>query len=406
MNILYIDGVGVWGGASRSLYESISNLEDETINKYFLIVRGSVVNKYEELAEEIIICKGLSRFDNTEYSYYRGVRWLVLLREIYHLPFTIYGFIKAWHKWRNKIDLIHVNEITEIIPLIFAKIIFRKPVICHVRSVARLKSNSIRTRVIKYLLENHVTKIIAIDENVKSSLKISSSNLVIIHNSFTPNNRKEIDMNLRQSLEKIDKDVFKLGFVGNLLYSKGILDLVLATKKITSAGFEIKILIVGDDAKKNNRIFNEFFKMFGLRQDMKSEMINLISKLGLENNFVFLGSTFDIQSVYKLIDVNCFPSHFDAPGRPVFEAAFFKVPSIVSVSNPYDDTLINMETGIAINCKQPDKLYDAIRYFIENPEEVTRMGNNAYNLANINFDSIANSKKLKEIYYNVFTNQQ
>jgi glycosyltransferase involved in cell wall biosynthesis len=404
MNVLYIDGVGAWGGASRSLYEALNNLNDDSINKYFIIVRGTVVKKYNVLSKDTIICYGLTRFDNTQYSYYRGVRWIVLLREIFHLPFTFYGLFKAWYKWRDKIDLIHVNEITEIVPLLIAKFFFKKPIVCHVRSVARLNQLSFRSKLINFCLTKYVEIIIAIDENVKSSLNINSNKIITIHNSFTPNNNLDIDIALRKKIEQLKNEVFKLGFVGNLLFSKGIYDLVLAVKTIVDDGYKINVIIVGDDARKNSSFFNRVLKIMGIRQDMKSEILDLIKKMNLQDNFIFLGSTFDIQAIYKFIDVNCFPSHFNAPGRPVFEAAFFKVPSIVSVSNPKEDTLIHMETGFAIKGKDPEDLYNAIKYYLNNPAEKNRMGINAYKLADINFNATTNSQKLRNLYYDLINN--
>ena len=60
------------------------------------------------------------------------------------------------------------------------------------------------------------------------------------------------------------------------------------------------------------------------------------------------------------MDVLCFPSHYDAPGRPIFEAAFFGVPSIVAVRNPRPDTLVDGETGLAIRPHDADELAEAI----------------------------------------------
>jgi glycosyltransferase involved in cell wall biosynthesis len=96
-----------------------------------------------------------------------------------------------------------------------------------------------------------------------------------------------------------------------------------------------------------------------------------------------------------------FPSHFDAPGRPVFEAAFSSVPSIVSVDKPRADTLVHGETGLAIPVKSPSKLAEAILYFADNPSEVQRMGAKAKQLADSNFDPATNARKLLAVYTRV-----
>jgi glycosyltransferase involved in cell wall biosynthesis len=114
-----------------------------------------------------------------------------------------------------------------------------------------------------------------------------------------------------------------------------------------------------------------------------------------------MGPTIDIQRVYDRIDVITFPSHYDAPGRPVFEAAFFSVPSIVAVENPLPDTLVHGETGLAIPGRNPQKLAEAIMRFADYPDDVRRMGANARELAERNFCPDTNARKLLAIYKRV-----
>lgn len=402
MKILYIDGVGSWGGASRSLFESLSNIDDPKFEKYFLIVKGSVVKHYKSIATDVITCRGLTRFDNTLYSYYRGLRWLVLIREIKNIPYTIFGMTKAWLKWRNKIELVHVNELTEIIPLILAKILFRKPVVCHVRSVTRRKSRSIRNWLLNILVDRYVDTVIAIDKNVKNSLDFENSKIKIIHNSFTPTLLSSQNQILsKRLLELSDLKTFKVGFVGNLLYSKGIFDLVYAIENLTKFRENITVVIVGANSKVSNSFTKRVMNILGLNQNVMDEVIEYISKKNLTKHFVFLGSIYDVHRVYNILDINCFPSHFDAPGRPVIEASFSKVPSIVAVKNPQDDTIVHMETGYVIDSKNPNELSKAIQHFVDNPKEKHRMGENAYNLAQQNFDSKKNAEQLKDVYKNL-----
>lgn len=402
MKILYIDGVGSWGGASRSLYESISNIEDPNFEKYFLIVNGTVVKHYESIATDVIISKGLTRFDNTLYSHYRGLRWLVLFREIKNIPYTLFGITKAWFKWNNKIQLIHVNELTEIIPLILAKLIFRKPVVCHVRSVTRRKRRSIRNWLLNRFVNKYVDIIIAIDKNVKNSIDFDNSKIRIIHNSFTPKILHSHDLILTERLNKISElETFKVGFIGNLLYSKGIFDLVYAIEHLTQFRKNITVVVVGANSKESSSFTNGVMNVLGLKQNVMDQVKAYILEKNLSKHFVFLGSTYDVHRVYNILDINCFPSHFNAPGRPVIEASFSKIPSIVAVTNPQDDTIIHMETGYVINSKNPIELSKAILYFLDNPNEKKRMGENAFDLAHRNFDSKKNAEQLRDIYRNL-----
>ncbi|MNH28670.1 D-inositol 3-phosphate glycosyltransferase [compost metagenome] len=118
----------------------------------------------------------------------------------------------------------------------------------------------------------------------------------------------------------------------------------------------------------------------------------------MDECFHLFGPTLDIKYVYDRIDVLLFPSHFDAPGRPVFEAGFSSVPSIVAVENPSADTFVPNHTGLAIKARDANALAEAIAYFNDNPEERKRMGDNARQLALQNFTPETNAKKLLDIY--------
>src|SRR5690606_37681299 len=98
------------------------------------------------------------------------------------------------------------------------------------------------------------------------------------------------------------------------------------------------------------------------------------------------------------LDVLCFPSYLNAAGRPVFEAAFFGVPSIVAVRDAPPDTILNGSTGVCIDTPDPIALADAIEFLYRHPEERLKMGENALNLAHNNFDIVRNANHLLMIY--------
>jgi glycosyltransferase involved in cell wall biosynthesis len=397
VRILYLHMIGAFGGASRSLIEVVRALPKEEVEVLFVTPRGSAANAFRRIASDVIEVRGMSQFDNTRYSFYRGLRWLVLLREIFYLPFTIAGLVRARLRW-GSVDLIHVNEFTGLIPWLLARKLFSAPVVVHVRSLARVNKSSPITRWINYLLRNKADAVIAIDENVRASLP-SDLSVSVIHNSFSPGYKKK-DNNLQKTIQKIRKESFKVGFVGNLLRVKGLFELIEAAHILDQEGLDIEYLIVGDDAHRRSSLFKWLLRNLGLSQDVKKEILSMISQYGLANRFHFSGFTADIQSAYTAVDVLCFPSHYDAPGRPVFEAAFVGVPSIVAVREPHPDTLINGHTGLAIFPQDFIGLASAIRSLATNRDWCQSLGQSARDLAHNNFDVVKNSKLLLELYRN------
>lgn len=396
MKVLYIDGVGPFGGASRSLYEAVRALPAGSVDAYFVAQRGSALDFfYSEVATDVISTRGLTRFENTRFGYYRGVRWLVLLRELSYVPFTIIAIFRARKRWK-KFDVIHANEITEILPLLLAKYVFGAPALVHVRSSQRV-GRSWRCRWLHRCLRRSVAAVVAIDENVRSTLP-GDIRVDVIHNSFTPKRAQTPDPEISRKLQSLRPMSLKIGFVGNLHRSKGLMDLLDAAKIVREAGREVEFIIVGGNTRNDRGLKGWLLRKFGFAQSIQAELRERIEQYGLTDIFHLFGPTTDIQCVYEGIDVVCFPSHYDDPGRPVFEAAFSSVPCIAAVTCPRSDTLIHRETGLAVPMRDPARLAAAILYFADNRGEVQRMGANARELANRNFNPSKNAQTLLSVY--------
>jgi glycosyltransferase involved in cell wall biosynthesis len=388
---------GAFGGSSRSLVEVIRAFPEGTVEARFVAPRGSASGFFRELGD-VIEARDLSRFDNTRYSYYRGVRWLVLARELALVPATIISLRQAKRRW-GAVDLIHVNEFTGLLPWWLARLGFDAPVVVHVRSVARDDRGSLRTRLVNWMLRNKADAVIAIDETVRASLPADLS-VDVIHNAFLPKSPMEQDKVLDSEL-LVRAGSFKVGFVGNLLRVKGIHELIEAARITRDQGLDIEFVIVGDDAHSSRGLKARFLKMLGLGQNMRAEVEVAIDTHGLRDRVHLLGFTADISRLYRRMDVLCFPSHFDAPGRPIFEAAFLKVPSIVAVNNPKPDTLIDGISGIAIAPRDASQIAAAIARLANDRALAKKMGEAAYTLATENFSVTRNSEALLQVYHRV-----
>lgn len=394
MKILFIHMTGAFGGSSRSLTEAVRAFPGP-VDAHFLTPRGSVEGYFSKLGE-VIAVPGLSQFDNTLYSHYRGVRWLVILREIFHLPATFAAIRRARREWPD-IDLIHVNEFTGLLPAWLAKWLYRAPLVVHVRSVARSERNSWRTRFVNSFLRRHASAVVAIDETVRQSLP-KDLDINVIHNAFTPKPTAEPDRAFVSWVEAMRPSSLKVGFVGNLLKVKGILDLVEAARIARENGHDIEYLIVGDDAHSSKSLRARLLDLFGLNQNIRSDVEERLKAYGLEDDVHLMGFMSDIAQAYRYMDVLCFPSHYNAPGRPVFEAAFSSVPSVVAVTDPTADTLVDGETGLAISPHDPEGLAEALGVLAANRQRARTMGEAAHALAESNFSVDRNAARLYALF--------
>lgn len=399
IKVLYIDGDGPFGGASRSLFESVRGFHYGAVEPHFIVSRGTASEIYGQVAREMIKTNGMSKFDNTRYGYYRGLRWLILMRECYHFPFMIWALLSARLRWK-RVDIIHVNEFVYIIPALVAKMLFRAPLVVHVRALTRYPDRSARTRWMIKIFSRAVDALVAIDGTVRATLP-NELNVDVIHNSFTYEFECLPKKEFVDAISLIRKDSLKVGFVGNIHRSKGIFEIFEAAKIVKNSGQAVDFLIVGGVTMEDRGLKAWALSKLGFAQNAQADLVKSVEGARLDDCFHLLGPTRQIKYFYDRIDVLLFPSHFDAPGRPVFEAGWSSVPSIVAVDNPTPDTFIHGETGLAIHAGCPDELAEAILYFAKNPEEVRRMGENARQLAMSNFHPQKNSKKLLDLYTRV-----
>lgn len=357
--------------------------------------RGTALEFYKRVAEEVIGTSGISRFDHTRDSYYRGARWLVVLRELKNILPTIMALVKARRAWPN-IDLIHVNEITEIGPALLAKWIWKVPLVVHVRALVHDDSSMIRTRLLHAMLR-YADAVIAIDQSVRSRLPADLP-VEVIHNSFTSDPQERPDRDYLIRLEALPNERLRVGFVGNFLRSKGLIELIEAVRIVRDLGDPVDLLVVGGGVGGYRGLKSRILSTIGLNQNVERKVRAMIEEYGLEDHVHLLGPTNDIQRVYPHMDILAFTSHLDAPGRPVFEAAFYGIPSLVATSNPLPDTLNDGHTGLAIAQPEPALIADALLQCSANREHLRQLGQNAQLLAARNFEPATNMNELLELY--------
>jgi len=393
--VLYIHPSGVFGGASQSLLILLKNLKD-SIRPVVVTQSGKFSEILNREGIEVLNTYGISQFDNTLFGYYRKARWLILIREIFYIPFTLWVILKAKIKYKH-FDIIHLNEITPIITILICRVLFAAPIIVHVRSVQSENLTSFRSKLIKTILNKFCSKLIAIDETVRKSIPYES-NIEVIHNSYILDDTGCQDDAVLNQVNALPSGTLKVGMVSNFLKFKGIIEFITAAKICKDLNIKVSFLIIGGEVRSSKTLKTRLLKVLNISNDVKAECINFRSKNKLEDIIYFFKFTDKLSWFYEEIDVLCFPSYLNAVGRPVIEAAYYKKPSIVAIQNPEIDTFRPMETGIAINMQDVNSLVEAIKYFHKNPNEIQRMGNLAYELASANFSPQINAAKIESIY--------
>lgn len=391
MNVLYLHPAAAFGGASKSLIELYASLHLQGVRGTVLTPQGPVCQSFSEAGFTVCAVSGLSQFDNTRYGFYRKIRWAILLRELFLLPSSLLGL---WRLRKQSFDLIHINEVT-LLPLgLIARWLFGKPLIVHVRSLQRKPGDGLRTRWVNALLRRYADAVVAIDHTVAATLD-SDLPLNVIHNGL------KISKSAPAVLEKSDIDIVSVGFVGGLIPLKGIFELVEAMRILKQRGVRIQCLIAGENARQLSGLKAWILSRFGFARDVRKELQEIIQREKLADHVKLLGFVGDVRTLYPQLDVLCFPSHLDAAGRPVFEAAFYSIPSVVAVVNPVPDALLHEVTGLAIPAPDPGLIADALQRMAESPQWRRELGRQAKAWAEQNFSIEANAALMIELYRQV-----
>ena len=398
LRVLYLHMDGAFSGSARSLYEAVRGFPPGRVQPVFVVPQGTAATFFAGLGI-VVQSRGLAKFDNTAYSHYRGARWLVVLRELAYVPATVRALREA-KKVRREVDLVHVNDATGLVALWLSRLVFDVPAVVHVRSVLRKSDASWRTRWVEWMLRTRADAVVAIDETVRASLPAAVT-AYVIHNTFSPTAASGADASLDIRLGGLRPGSFRVGFVGNLLRVKGIFEFLEAARLVLAAGIDADFIIVGGDIRPSRGLAPRVLRMLGLSQDSRTEVEAFLDKYSLRERVHLVGFTADIGRAFREMGVLCFPSHLDAPGRPIFEAAFHGVPSIVAIRNPMPDALIHGETGLAIEARSATQLATAIERLARDPAAARRMGEAARKLAERNFDVQRNAGLLLGVYERV-----
>jgi len=389
LRVLYLHPAGAYGGASKSLIELFSLMRQSGIDGTVLTPGGSAASAFADAGMSVVPVRGLSQFDNTRYGHYRRLRWIILLRELLFLPGSLWTL---WRMRKEQFDIIHVNEIT-LLPLgIIAKKIFRLPMVIHVRSLQCVPPGNWRTRLVNSWLARHADVIVPIDHTVAATLGRDLP-LEIVHNGL----RVDAGKHLQRAAQEARGPV-RVGFMGVLIALKGIYELLEAMRILKSRGVAIECIIAGENARNLRGLRAWVLRKLGFARNVRADLEQMIRDYGLEEHVQLLGFVKDVRSLYPTLDILCFPSHLDAAGRPVFEAAFYSIPSVVAVKDPLPDAVLHEHTGLAIPSPEPELIADALQRLAEDHVLRQTLGRQARDWAISNFSIESSASTMMAIY--------
>ena len=88
----------------------------------------------------------------------------------------------------------------------------------------------------------------------------------------------------------------------------------------------------------------------------------------------------------------------NALGRPVIEAASFKIPSLVCLDQYFNDTIINKKTGYVFKFGEKELFIKTLKNLSNNKKKLLKLGVNAKKNYELRHNLTKNIDKLSKLY--------
>lgn len=174
--------------------------------------------------------------------------------------------------------------------------------------------------------------------------------------------KRNIDINQMETakLELKLKDKPTIGFVGRLVKTKGIVELVEAFIEIKKT-IDCQLLLVGsaDIGERDISTLNK------IKQRIKQANVS--------KDVIFAGQREDIPVLLSLMDVFVLPSYQEGMAISPLEAMAMELPVVATNIRGCKEE-ITFETGLLVPVQNVDKLVIAIKQILENPTQSKAMG--------------------------------
>lgn len=153
---------------------------------------------------------------------------------------------------------------------------------------------------------------------------------------------------------------FTFVFVGRIVRDKGINELVAAFDRLHREHNDVRLVLVGPR-----------------EDDLDPVLPATVERIHRGEGIQAVGSQSDVRPYYTAADALVFPSYREGFPNVVIEAGAMGLPSIVTDINGSREIIIDGENGIIIPPRDEDALYQAMKRFVENPDQVAAMACNA-----------------------------
>jgi len=292
---------------------------------------------------------------------------------------------------QNKFDLIHCHYLpnSKRAAIVCKYFKYKGPIVCSIHGYDVHDKIFLKTVDYKYIFENIDVITSNSDFTTQEAIKLGCNPDII---KYIP---ETLNCNVFNLSNNRQEDFFNIISIGRLVEFKGIEYGIRAIKHLIDKGIlNIQYKIYGDGELKNE--LEAIIQFHNL-----NKYVVLMGRATQEELRVALSTS----NVFLSPGIKCQRDRQENQGVVIQEAQAAGVPVIVSKVGGVIHGLIDGETGFLVDSKNTTQMADKIEYFIKNPTEVKRMGENGRKFVSETFDYTIIGKKYDSLYKELIKNK-
>lgn len=149
-----------------------------------------------------------------------------------------------------------------------------------------------------------------------------------------------------------------IGVVARLTEQKGHMYLIEAVAEIIDKFPNLKVLFVGDGP-------------------LRTELVSKVERLGLHQNFFFLGTRHDVKELLHVFEIFVLPSLWEGLPNVLLEAMACAKPIIATAVDGSPEAVVHGDTGLLVPPRDPRALAQALTQLLSDPEKLDSMSRQA-----------------------------